>query len=215
MSDWVPEGTAAWSNKWRQNYRTMPFAKHQSDTDAIMLAHATPEQHIINSTDLRRCLATIDCAGKRVIEFGGWRGAMANAVLSEFPDLAAWRNHEICPSAQRDDHCRDPRYECVVADRFVWETPRPSEGDIFVTSHSIEHITAEHLGLLFKWLPDSIKWMYLCAPIPDSCEDNKWDGYGGTHILEIGWAQIIRYFIPDSLTVDSGPEFRWLQRLNK
>lgn len=211
-SDIAPQGTAAWCNLWRQRYRSMPFSQHQSDTDAIMLGHATPEQYIINSTDLRRCLSGVEDTGSGVLEFGGWRGAMANAVLSEFPNLTGWTNYEICPSARFDAHCRDPRYELVVTDRFLWESPRPRSGRIFVSSHAIEHLTAEHLNLLFRWLPDSIRWMYLCAPIQDSTTDEKWQDYGGTHILEIGWEQVLELLL-DFRLVESGQDFRWLQRI--
>ena len=207
----APHGTAAWCNSWRSRYHEMPFAQHQADTDAIMLGHVTPEGHLIDSRDLRRCFSTINPSGRRVIEFGGWRGAMANAALNEFPWLAGWTNYDICPSAQVDSHCTDQRYECVVADDFLWRTPRPATGDIFASSHAIEHVTAEHLALLFAWLPDTIRWMYLCAPIPDSCTDNKWVDYGGTHILEIGWEQVLA-LLPDFRFVESGEQFRWIER---
>ncbi len=210
-SEIAPQGTAAWCNEWRKRYRAMPFSQHQSDTDSIMLGHVTSEGHLIDSNDLRACLSQIDCTGLRVVELGGWRGAMANAVLAEFPQLAGWANYEICPSAHVDAHCSDARYRCYVSDRFIWQTPRTGIGDIFASSHAIEHLTAEHLALLFKWLPDSIRWMYLCAPIPGSCTDNLWQDYGGTHILEVGWEQVVA-MLPDFEVVRSGEQFRWLQR---
>jgi hypothetical protein len=210
-SDIAPQGTAEWSNQWRTRYRSMPFHQHQSDTDAIMVGHATKDGHLIDSRDLRECISTINHDGLEVIEFGGWRGAMAQSVLSQFPTLRSWTNYDICPSAMLDRDCFDSRYRCVVQDRFLWETERPTRGDIFASSHAIEHLTAHHLNLLFKWLPDTIDWMYLCAPIQDSCANETWQDYGGTHILEIGWEQVID-LLPDFRVVNQGEQFRWLER---
>ncbi len=212
-SDIAQQGTAAWCNLWRKRYHTMPFSQHQSDTDSIMVGHATKDGHLINSIDLRNCLSTINTAGLRVLEFGGWRGAMAQSVLSEFPALSNWMNFDICPSAVIDSDCKDPRYECRVANTFLWETPRPPWGDIFASSHAIEHLTAEHLNLLFQWLPDSIKWMYLCAPIQDSTTTEEWKDYGGTHMLEIGWKEVLE-LLPDFRLVSQGEQFRWVERIS-
>ncbi len=216
-SDIAPEGTAAWCNAWRERYRSMPFHQHQSDTDAIMMGHATPDVggNLIDSRDLRGCLAVTDYSdypdGVRVIEFGGWRGAMAASVLSQLPVISSWINFDICPSSLNEMDCHDPRYRCLVADKFLWEMPRPTQGDIFCSSHAIEHLSANHLNLLFRWLPDSIRWMYLCAPIQESTTDERWQDYGGTHILEMGWEQVLD-LLPNFLLVDQGEQFRWLER---
>lgn len=212
-SDIAPQGTAAWCNQWRSRYREMPFHQHQSDTDAIMVGHAVPDVGglKIDSEDLTRCIGRTNWGAYDVLEFGGWGGAMAASVLSKFPELNSWTNYDICPSALLHRDCFDPRYECVVKDRFLWETPRPDKGDIFCSSHAIEHLSAEHLNLLFRWLPDSIKWMYLCAPIQDSTTTETWQDYGGTHILEIGWEQVLA-LLPDFELVERGEQFRWLKR---
>lgn len=213
-SDIAPEGTAAWCNAWRERYRSMPFSQHQSDTDAIMVGHATPDigGKLIDSRDLCRCISSIDHDELDVLEFGGWRGAMAASVLSKLNGLNSWENYDICPSSLLEKDCLDSRYFGVVPDNFLWETPRLSDSyHIFVSSHAIEHLTAEHLEKLFRWLPDSINWMYLCAPIQDSATTEKWQDYGGTHILEIGWEQVLD-LLPDFRLVTSGEQFRWLER---
>lgn len=212
-SDIAPEGTAEWCNQWRLRYRTMPFSQHQSDTNAIMLGHASPDKggKLIDSRDLCKCISSLNYEDWDVIEFGGWRGAMAASVLSEFPMLGNWTNYDICPSANVDSDCDDSRYAVFIPSKFIWETERPVSGDIFASSHAIEHLTAGHLNLLFRWLPDSIQWMYLCAPIQASTTEEKWQDYGGTHILEIGWEQVVE-LLPDFKVVDQGDQFRWLER---
>lgn len=213
-SDIAPEGTAEWCNQWRYRYRFMPFWKHQADTDLIMRYHATPDVggKLIDAKDLNRCLQGIRFQNCHVIEFGGWRGAMAAAILRACPDPYLWSNYELCPSASIDRDCLDRRYELILRNDFLWDTPRPTSGDVFTSYHSIEHLTAEHLELLFRWLPDSIQWMYLCAPIQDSTTDEKWEDYGGTHILEIGWEQVVA-LLPDFKVAASGEQFRWLERI--
>lgn len=210
-SDIAPDGTAAWCNAWRARYRTMPFSQHQSDTNLIMMAHDIPGGGQVDEHNLMDCLSSINCEGLRVVEFGGWRGSKANQALSRFP-LAGWSNYEICPSAQVDRHCQDPRYQCLVPDSFLWEAhPIPYAADIFVSSHAIEHLSAEHLEKLFHWLPDSIRWMYLCAPIQDSTTSETWEDYGGTHILEIGWEQVLN-LLPEFRLLRGEGEYRWIER---
>lgn len=210
-NDIAPEGTAAWCNAWRSRYRSMPFSQHQSDTDAIMLGHVDYEGEI-DSKNLIACLSPLRVGEWRIIEFGGWRGAMANSVLSRFPTtIWGWTNYEICPSSLRDIHCQDERYQCLVTNKFWWDTSRPTDGNIFCSSHAIEHLTSEHLERLFRWLPDAIEWMYLCAPIQESTTEEKWQDYGGTHILEIGWEQVLA-LLPDFEVLESGEQFRWLRR---
>lgn len=212
-SDIAPQGTAAWCNEWRARYRSMPFHQHQSETDAIMVGHANPDVggYSIDSRDLRTCLASIDCQGTHVIEFGGWRGAMAASVLGSFPELGWWSNYELCPSAALERDCLDHRYELISRNGFLWDTRVPDSGDIFCSSHAIEHLTSDHLSLLFGWMPNSIQWMYLCAPIQDSTTNEKWQDYGGTHILEIGWEQVLE-LLPDFKLIAQGEQFRWLER---
>ena len=96
---------------------------------------------------------------------------------------------------------------------WVIKTLRSDKIPIFrlAVTCAIEHLTAEHLEKLFQWLPKSINWMYLCAPIQDSTTTEDWKDYGGTHILEIGWEQVLG-LLPDFKLVDSGEQFRWLER---
>ena len=199
-SEIAPEGTAAWCNEWRKRYREQGFEEHQRDTDDILRAH--PKQSGFDFGAILVAISQIDPGPIRVLEFGGWRGEMAAGVLDLHSHellrarIDSWLNCEISSLAKEDVDCHDPRYYVHVPDSFLWETEKMKGPTFFVSSHSIEHLTKEHLGKLFDWLPSTIQHIWLQAPLPDDEENNKWENYGGTHILECGWKQVIE-MLPD------------------
>lgn len=194
----APDGTAAYCDRWRANYRTMAYAEHQNAYDEILSAH--PKQAGWDAEALIERMISIGAVHGplKVLEFGGWRGGLAHEIFkaSDFMgtkgtfEIESWANVEITPLAHEEVECDDPRYSVFVPDRFLWELQMDFGANLFVSSHTIEHITAEHLEKLFRWLSPDIKYMFLQAPLPHSCINNTWEGYGGTHILEVGWIQV-------------------------
>lgn len=194
MKSWdeiAPKGTAAWCDAWRARYREMTYAEHQQAYDEILAAH--PRQAGFDSGALTECLDRIGKRAVKIFEFGGWRGGLAADILKGEIGVLSWINVEITPLAQEEVECDDPRYSVYVPSDFIWNIMSDSRdvGNFFVSSHTIEHLTAEHLASLFRWLSSTVRYMFLQAPLPEDCTDNKWEGYGGTHILELGWKQIV------------------------
>lgn len=148
-----------------------------------------------------------------MLEFGGWRGHLAASALIRDRRIYEWVNFEIS-SLAKDHQVRDNRYRVLVPNSFCWETPCAEGSNFFVTSHSVEHLSGKHTRLLFSWLPKSIEWMFLQIPLNESDSDRKWDGFGGTHINELGWTQIFE-LIPDFRLIWAGGkqnEVRLLRR---
>jgi hypothetical protein len=50
------------------------------------------------------------------------------------------------------------------------------------------------LDEMLSGLGPKTEWALIDAPIPDDAESVTWRGYGGTHILEIGWSQVVDLF---------------------
>lgn len=162
-SDIAPEGTAAWCEQWRGKYRDMDYSAHQQANDAILGAH--PNQAGYDAEAFDFCIGGLDHSGGnlRVLEFGGWRGGLANHALSNFP-IKSWDNYEISRLALEDPECISSRYTCFVPHKFVWES-LALDAEIFVSSHAIEHISKEHLAKLFNWIPECVKHLWLQAPL--------------------------------------------------
>lgn len=187
MTDWNK-----WSDQWRADYRAMDYAEQQRRTDAILAAH--PKQAGFDPDAFDECMALIPAPSLDVIEFGGWRGGLAAHALALHPRIQRWTNCELSKLAAESPECTDPRYEVFIPNDFLWELEPPAgHYNTFVSSHAIEHITGVHLStLFFSWLPETIRWIWLQAPLPESATDNKWENYGGTHILEVGHAEIAK-----------------------
>ena len=60
--------------------------------------------------------------------------------------------------------------------------------DIFVASHSIEHINKCDFFNLIK----KVNSQYIFFDIPLLFEGQSWDNYGGTHINTIMWDELIK-----------------------
>lgn len=135
----------------------------------------------------------------KVVEFGGLLGNMARVVLDKHGDkIKKWINYELQTHAIKKNQCSHRQYTAVVASRFCWELDLDDDFNVFVASHSIEHIKKDQLVLLLEKIKNA-KYIYLEAPISDDTEhltpaDNVNSFYGGrcgaTHILEIGFEQI-------------------------
>jgi hypothetical protein len=67
------------------------------------------------------------------------------------------------------------------------------EADIFIAAHCLEHIRGNEIEYLYNRIKNSnIKYCLLDIPITD--KPVNWSEYEGTHILEIGYSEIIKLF---------------------
>jgi hypothetical protein len=119
----------------------------------------------------------------KVLEIGGWRGELAAAVFVH-NQIGEWLNVEVLKDAELPGHNRGPWYRAWVPSDYIWRVGVPTGYDALVMSHTIEHMRAEELRQILAQFDGP--WVYLEAPL----HEGGWDGYGGTHILEIGWPQV-------------------------
>ena len=191
-----------WSDEWRAQYRGKPYAWHQEQTRAILAAH--PNQEGFDYEFFRQCIDAIPDAKISVMEFGGWRGGLAMQAIAGDSRIERWLNIEVTDIARENAECDSPRYSCYVPSDFVWNTPQLADHTVFVSSHAIEHITREHLHALLDWIPAGVQYLWLQAPLPEDETNNTWPYYGGTHILEDGWKQVIEFLQPTHTLIGRG-----------
>lgn len=156
-------------DEWRARYDTLTFHEHQqANTEWAVLY---PEQRSFDSDKVAAFLA--GRAHGSVVELGGWDGQLAALMLEQFPDIETWVNYDITDVPQV---CTDHRYERVVLDDWPWL--RDARADALVASHVFEHMRGSQIRLLLeRWDVDAV---FVDAPLATS-----WDGYHGSHILEL------------------------------
>ncbi len=151
------------------------------------LALAFPEQNYYSATLVNDFLDW--CEPRTVIELGGWDGALAQEVLREG---MKWTNYEIADVPQV---CDDSGYEYVLPDSWIWESPL--EGDAFIASHVLEHLSLEHLSALIAAL--RCESAYVDVPLfPDG---NTWQGSTTTHVLPISIGQFDEFWASAGWTI--------------
>jgi len=191
-------------DRWRQDYAQLTYKDQLAFYNQVAIDH--PLQHGFDEAAFEDFIKPLGEAD--VIELGGWKGELAAFVLPKLPKVRKWLNYEISEQAIKETYCKDERYHPLIPSDFLWNIEIP-KADVFISSHTIEHITAKELDKLFSKLP--VKHIGLQAPLGDNGTD--WAGYYGSHILEIGWNSVIEMLsgYGFSLTVSSG-EFRGFAR---
>lgn len=172
---------------WRNAYDDLSYADHLQIHE-LLWRFFQDQQHYDVAT-AQNFLSSIPLL--RIVEVGGWHGELAAHVLPNLPACESWVNYEICKSAANHPACRDSRYRALIPPSFLWECERvPLNG--LVASHVIEHMRWTQLKKLFRWATNA-KAFYLASPLPEDGSAPDWNGYPGTHILEVGWSEIESY----------------------
>lgn len=192
-------------DRWRADYDRMSYAEQQSFYDRMEAEHPVQAGYALDNGLLRFTHAFEQIIPKLpktyVLELGGWHGELAKEMLSRCPGISVWCNVEISRAAVRNSVFSDARYLTYVPPDQPWRVPLPP-GNVLVASHFIEHIRADNLVSLMLSLPDTLRYMILVAPLPESAEDNDWAGYHGSHILEWGWREVRQQALFDWKLID-------------
>lgn len=160
---------------WRAHYPKSTFAEQQAFYAQATLDHPNQRDFDVNACDAFLLLAR----PFKVVEVGGFDGALADAMLRRFGGISVWWNNEISPTVV--PVALDPRYWHNTLDDWPWFIDL--HGDALILSHVVEHMLSEE----FEQLVESFDgdWIYLDVPVGEEAEN--WDGYDGSHILEVGW----------------------------
>jgi len=130
-----------------------------------------------------------------VLEFGGWKGSTANAVIPEFDVqdygmILCWDNYDICDACIPKTECNESVYNVQIINDYIWNTGFHKKiYNVFYAVHAIEHIDNEELEKLINTIPESVDWIYLESPLRDDVCD--WTGRNNAHVLTYGWNKVI------------------------
>lgn len=168
-------------NAWRARYDDMDFAEQRRFYDLVYDLH--PGQGQFAADALLDFLAYID-GPLDIVELGGWDGGLARAILAERGDIQ-WRNYEISAAAVAASAGIGPGYRGIALGDWYWSEPHTC--DLFVACHVLEHL--RFADVLATFDATQCRWMFLQTPLADG--PRSWDNYHGSHILEVGWGEII------------------------
>lgn len=183
-------------DNWRRTYDDMTVLDQKAFYGQIWREYR--EQAHFNAD---RLTTVIEAQQPRtVVELGGWDGECAGIMLNRFPCLMRWWNVEICEEACAEG-LKHPRYAPVCLENsWYWE--HKWQADMFVASHTIEHLKAKDLEAAIA--ATTAKTLYFDTPLED--EGKSWWGSTTTHILEIGWNGI------DEICGRYGYRLEWRKR---
>jgi hypothetical protein len=134
----------------------------------------------------------MDCrtTNYKVLELGGWDGRLAGEILERCPTINTWDNYEICRGLKERTVCDDSRYRLIVPANFIWDLSLDlTNYDMFVASHTIEHMSFAH----FKRLMDEIHHipiLFLNIPFP---KNGSWHNSTSLHVMEASRGEIIKH----------------------
>jgi SAM-dependent methyltransferase len=174
-------------DQWRAGYGTRTIGEEIAYHNELEARF--PEQAHFNPMAAHTAFYTV--WPSKVLEAGAWKGHLAKEILDTEPEVKKWVAYEISTAAITKTVCSYPEFSYTIPDRFDWFTsPHHFERfDMFVATHFIEHISDEHFkGMAAAINAAKVPALYFEAPINDT--PTQWDGYQGTHMLNMGWAAI-------------------------
>ena len=149
-----------------------------------------PEQAHFDLIPVNYWLENIVPKPASILEIGGWRGDLAEKVLSGFGHINLWHNYDLIKynSYQK---CSDERYRLITLKDYLWRLSLSVEYNALIATHMIEHISWQEFTELAGWIPLSIITVLFEAPLPASDENFSWKGDYSSHVFEKGWEQVI------------------------
>lgn len=168
---------------WRRDYDVLTVADQKAFYDQVYREH--PRQSHYNAEKLFETIERY--MPGTVHELGGWDGEAALELLPRSPWIRSWTNIEVCPLAAQAgvDRARGSRvaarYGVLCPDTWYWE--QTWSPDLFVASHTIEHLKARDLEAVVQ--ATNARVLYFDAPLWET--PVSWAGSITTHILEVGW----------------------------
>ncbi|MEI6697317.1 MAG: peptidoglycan bridge formation glycyltransferase FemA/FemB family protein [Bacteroidota bacterium] len=173
---------------FRKNYDNMSF-NHLVKKANIWL-HEYPEQASYDLSLVQKWFIEYVSDQAFVLEIGGWRGDLADAILKENSAIQCWDNYDVI-SDSSTQKCKDPRYHHIPLNDYIWNLNIDAKYNALIATHMIEHIKWRELIELIHWIPDNIQTVLFEISIVQSAENYDWTGHNSTNIIEKGWQQVI------------------------
>ena len=186
---------ARFFDEYRARYDLMTFADHQRAYSLVESIY--PEQQCFDEGRASRFFEALIAhqITPSVIELGGWKGELAQCMLSRYRDITIWHNVEICREAVGKTVCRDSRYTTNTLDGFFWDMKPRFIGmcNTMVLSHVVEHMRLQNFSdTIAHCANEHIEHVYLDVPHLTDHSCKTWHGWTSMHVFEAGWADIER-----------------------
>lgn len=178
---------------FRERYTEMSYAEHEAFYSRVYAAAPVQRHFNVDAT----AAAIEEVAPATVVEIGSWDGALAALMLERFSTIQVWRAVEICREAAAISATAHPRLRAVEVGDWYWT--RRWQTDLFVASHTIEHLSAEHFEAMVA--ATDTRAFYFDAPL--TLLGHSWMHNDSTHLLEKGWSWI------DYVLAARGFELSW------
>jgi hypothetical protein len=126
----------------------------------------------------------------KVVELGGYSGALAAAALAKESAIRSWVNFDL---ALPDTVCSDTRYSSVLLNDFFWNDPvarlSVQQANLFVCCHTLEHMLFWEVSAVLQRIK-GVPFVHLELPVELSATTYDWSGRYNLHVLEVGLIQI-------------------------
>lgn len=182
---------------WRKHYDTL------SINDLIFINMGIDgyirDQECLTTGDVIEVLEELYLATGsdfNVVELGCYKGYMADAVLEHFPKaIKSWVGYDVNYYALEETACKDGRYSTVKQTEWFYDVEFFNDPNLFVTTSTLEHHNRDQFFKILEKMKktQSIRHMIIGLPI----KEVGWQGYGGSHVLEMNSEEEIAQVIED------------------
>lgn len=124
-----------------------------------------------------------------VVELGSASGALAVSILKRHENIKFWEGYDINYMWYRFYKHHPKLYRNTLVSPF--EEKNLSRFNVFVSSHTIEHLNFEEVQRIAEAIQD-IKYIILDTPLLENGQN--WNGYKGAHVLTEGRSQVRQLF---------------------
>jgi hypothetical protein len=171
---------------YRANYEKLTFDDIKRLN--VIWSHKYPVQKHCNLDFVIKCFRRIISeTGRdqlRVAELGGYNGELALDVFRVFPRLD-WLNIEIIAHNPVND-LKNYQYAEYVLSAQIWEEGLDlRDRDVFVSVNTLEHFPDNEMREIVEYLSKN-RPRYLVLSVPTVFGGLNWNGYFGSHLLEMG-----------------------------
>jgi hypothetical protein len=192
-------------NRWRKNYELMTYQDHKNYYQAVF--NEAPHQRQYTYDEVSYPFERLKDKNLWVIEFGGYQGELAHQILRKYDNIKLWDNYEITDRALKYRICNDERYHPIVLDGFIWDYASGTHGipgvyNLFISSHTIEHITGHDFQKLVDKVIRHVDYCILEIPLPMDMSKGveTWNNYDGTHIQDLSYTKIVNILFEAGFT---------------
>lgn len=184
-------------NVYRKAYSLLDFEEKKriyANLPVVNNRRVHKFNHAYSKKYLHKCLLHVfmDAKQKRlsVLEFGCGAGFYAKEALRDFPFISSWIGTDLDKEVLQACDVGDKRFFPVLLSENIYNKDLIMTGDIFIATHSLEHIDREENSLLLdKVAKGGTKYIIIECPYKDGT-----DRQGPTfhkkdpslHVLDVG-----------------------------